>query len=74
MIELIFALQSSGVLNSGQIEIKELAEMFEKLFGMKLGNYYHIFNEIRLKKKNRTSLFDLLREKHIYKMDMMDNL
>ena len=48
--------------------------MFEKLFGMKLGNYYHIFNEIRLKKKNRTSLFDLLREKHIYKMDIMDNL
>ncbi|HEY1870617.1 MAG TPA: RteC domain-containing protein [Chitinophagaceae bacterium] len=72
MVELIYALQSSGVLNNGQIEIKELAEMFEKLFGMKLGNYYHTFNEIRLRKKNRTSLLDLLREKIIYKMDIMD--
>lgn len=72
MVELIYALQSSGVLNNGQIEIKELAEIFEKLFGMKLGNYYHTFNEIRLRKNNRTSLLDLLREKIIYKMDIMD--
>jgi RteC protein len=72
LIELIYALQSAGVFNNGQIGIKRIAEVFENLFQIDLGNYYHVFNEMRLRKKNRTSLLDHLKEKIIQKMDTMD--
>ena len=35
-------------------------------------NDFNFFLEIRLRKKNRTSLLDLLREKVIQKMDALD--
>jgi hypothetical protein len=72
LVELIYALQSGGVYNNGQMEIKEIAETFQRVFKVDLGNYYHAFNELRLRKKNRTSLLDLLREKVIQKMDALD--
>lgn len=72
LVELIYALQSGGVYNNGQSEIKEIAETFEQFFQVDLGNYYHVFNEIRLRKKNRTSLLDQLREKVLQKMDGLD--
>jgi hypothetical protein len=72
LTELLYAMQASGVLNNGSIGIKETAQNFEKIFQTDLGNYYHCFNEIRLRKKNRTALLDLLREKVIQKMDGLD--
>ena len=72
LVELIYALQSSGVYNNGQSEIKEIAETFQHFFQVDLGNYYHVFNEIRLRKKNRTDLLDQLREKVLQKMDALD--
>lgn len=72
LVELIYALQSGGVYNNGLSGIKEIADTFQKLFQFDLGNYYHVFNEIRLRKKSRTSLLDHLREKVIEKMDNLD--
>ncbi|HEY1870126.1 MAG TPA: RteC domain-containing protein [Chitinophagaceae bacterium] len=72
LVELIYALQASGVLNNGNVGIKELSGYFQQIFGVELGNYYHVFNEIRLRKKNRTSLLDHLKERVIQKMDTMD--
>ena len=72
MIELIYSLQAGGVFNNGKTGIKEIAESFQKLFQVDLGNYYNVFNEIRLRKKNRTALLDHLREKVIQKMDSLD--
>ena len=72
LVELIYALQSGGVYNNGNAEIKEIADCFGKLFQVDLGNYYHTFNEIRLRKKSRTQLLDQLKEKVVKKMDEMD--
>ncbi len=72
LVELIYALQSGGVCNNGSSGIKEMAEGFQQFFQVDLGNYYHVFNEIRLRKKNRTSLLDQLREKVLQKMDGLD--
>ena len=72
MVELIYALQAVGVYNNGTAEIKEIAQSFEALFQVDLGNYYHTFNEIRLRKKNRTQLLDQMRDKLVKKMDEMD--
>jgi hypothetical protein len=43
-----------------------------KIFQVELGNHYHCFNEIRLRKKNRTALLDHLQEKVLQKMDGLD--
>ncbi|TXD81530.1 tetracycline regulation of excision, RteC [Subsaximicrobium wynnwilliamsii] len=62
LIELIYALHSSGAINSGTADIKELASMFEQLFNIELGNYYHTFIEIRARKRSKTKFLDNLTE------------
>lgn len=60
LIELTYALHSSGAVNSGTADIKELASLFEKLFNVDLGNYYHTFIEIRARKSSKTKFLDKL--------------
>lgn len=60
LIELIYALHSSGVINSGTADIKEMAIMFEQIFNIDLGNYYHTFIEIRARKCSKTKFLDRL--------------
>ena len=72
LVELIYAFQSNGVFNNGQAGINEIALYFEKLFAVELGNYYHVFNEIRLRKKSRSQMLDQLKDKLITKMDELD--
>ena len=60
LIELIYALHSSGAINSGTADIKELASVFEQMFNIDLGNYYHTFIEIRARKSSKTKFMDKL--------------
>lgn len=62
LIELIYALHSSGAINSGTADIKEMALVFEQLFNIDLGNYYHTFIEIRARKCSKTKFLDKLIE------------
>ncbi len=62
LIELIYALHSSGVINSGTADIKEMASLFEQIFNIDLGNYYHTFIEIRARKCSKTKFLDKLIE------------
>jgi hypothetical protein len=72
LVELIYALQSGGVINQGRASLLELVKYFETGFQVELSNFYHVFNEIRLRKKNRTVLLDDLREKIMRRMDGLD--
>ncbi len=72
LIELIYALQSRGSINHAAIEVKQLAEKFENIFNIDLGNYYKTFQEIRIRKKGRTIFLDQLKEKLIQRMDESD--
>jgi hypothetical protein len=60
LTELIYALHSSGAINSGTADIKELASAFEQIFNIELGNYYHTFIEIRARKSSKTKFLDML--------------
>ncbi|WP_262914709.1 RteC domain-containing protein [Gelidibacter sp. F63206] len=60
LIELIYALHSSGAINSGTADIKELASVFEQMFNIELSNYYHTFIEIRARKSSKTKFMDKL--------------
>ena len=62
LIELIYALHSSGAINSGTADIKEMASACEQIFNIDLGDYYRTFLEIRSRKINQTKFIDKLKE------------
>lgn len=72
IVELAYALDSVKAVNNGHIEIKKLIEMFEKMFNIKVGDYYRIFKEIQKRKKDRTKFLNSLVEalnKRMYDLD-----
>lgn len=60
LVELIYALKQSGLINNGNIEIKELCQNFEKMFNTELTDVYRTFHDIRSRKTNRTKLLKLM--------------
>ena len=72
LIELLYALQSTGTFNNGSSDLKQLASYFERAFRIQLGNYYNVFQEMRLRKKNRTNFLDLLKERLLKRIDDAD--
>lgn len=72
LVELLYALQSAGSCNNGKIELKQLANQFEKVFNIELGNYYRVFQEMRIRKINRTTFLDQLKDRLTQRMDEAD--
>jgi hypothetical protein len=72
LIELIYALHSSSVVNSGTADIKEMAVICEQIFNINLGDYYRTFLEIRSRKINQTKFIDKLKESLIKRMEDSD--
>ncbi len=55
-VELIYELVKVGVLNNGQITIRQLTRWFEQEFQIELSNVYKYFQDIRNRRKETTSL------------------
>lgn len=72
LIELIYALYSQGVFDNGNKDIKQIAEYFEKVFNINLGDFYHTYMELKSRKINRTKFIDTLRESLMRKMEEQD--
>lgn len=72
LIELIYALHSSGAINRGTVDIKEMAVACERLFNVDLGHYYHTFIELKSRKTNRTKFLDSLRDSLENRMNESD--
>lgn len=72
LVELIYALHSSGVVNNGKADLKELATTLEAMFQIELGDIYRTFLEIRSRKTQPTKLLDLLKTSLINKMLSFD--
>jgi hypothetical protein len=72
LIELIYALQCVDTVNGGKVDIKQIADPFESLFNISLGNYYRHFQEIRLRKSGKATFLDLMKEKFIQRLDELD--
>ena len=62
LIEMIYAIHESKVINYGQTDIKELAGFFEQSFNIQLGDYYRAYIEIKYRKTRITKFLDLLKE------------
>ena len=74
LVELIYALYSSGAINNGNVEIKDIALNFQAVLNIDLGNYYHSFVEMRTRKINQTKFLDKLKEKLLNYIHTLDAL
>lgn len=63
LVELIYALHKVEAFNSGKVDIKQIAAVFEDHFNVPLGNVYKRFQEIGFRKGGQTTFIDQLKEK-----------
>ena len=74
LTELLYALHSEGVFNNGVADLKDIAEYFEHIFEINLGQYRRTFLEIRVRKAERTKFITALNEALIKRMDNSDDV
>lgn len=60
LVELIYALHRSNVINNGNAEIKDLSNVFGQLFNIDLKDIYKTFHEINLRKNDRNKFINKL--------------
>lgn len=72
LTEILYALQTEGVFNNGTADLKDIAEYFEEIFNIDLGQYRRTFLEIRVRKDERAKFISTLREKLLKRMDDTD--
>lgn len=63
LIELMYALQVSGVFNKSTTDVKMIAHYFEKIFNVDLGNYYRTYKDIQHRKTGKTVFLDELKSR-----------
>lgn|GEM_PF-1290838 len=71
-IEWVYALQSSGSIQHGNVEVKTLFDVLGKTFGIDVTHYYGYFQRMRIRKKDRTPYLNLVTEFLIRRMDECD--
>ncbi len=69
LIELVYAFHSVGAFNNGNADVKQIAIAMEKAFGIQLGNIYRTYQELIIRKKNRTNFLDLMKQRLEQRMD-----
>ena len=74
LIELLYALHTEGVFNNGASDLKDIAEYFENVFNIDLGQYHRAFLEIRMRKSDQTKFLNALKEKLVKRMENTDDL
>jgi hypothetical protein len=73
LIELAYALYSSGEINNGKLKLADLMSLFEESFEVSLSRYSHRFSEIKMRKSiSRTKFLDDLAKDLIRYMDEAD--
>lgn len=62
LTELLYALILEGVFNNGTADLKDIAEFFEYIFEIDLGQYRRTFLEIRARKSDKTKFISTLND------------
>ena len=68
LTELLYALNASGVLRNGEVEMKKLVMVCKELFNLDLGNIYKTYGEIKAREKDPTKFLDLMKMRLLQKM------
>lgn len=61
LIELIYALYISKSLSNGKVGVRKIASLFQKLFGIELGDTHHAFHRMKNRTESRTLFLDSLK-------------
>ena len=61
LVELLYALNTTGVFRNGKTDMKKLSQICKELFDIDLGNIYKTFNEIKTREKDPTKFLDLMK-------------
>lgn len=72
LIELAYAIHAAGCVNFGKADVKQIIESLEIAFGIELGNFYRVFQSIRIRQSNRTAFLDEMKSKLETRMDQFD--
>ena len=72
LIELTYALQSSGSFNNSNASIKEIISYFESIFNIDLSHFYTSFQEIKERKSNQTIFLTSLQQALIKRIQEKD--
>ncbi|SFB91333.1 RteC protein [Algibacter lectus] len=72
LIELLYALHTEGTFNNGAADLKDIAEYFEYIFEIDLGQYRRTFLEIRTRKNNRAKFISSLNSSLLKRMEDTD--
>ncbi|WP_452228959.1 RteC domain-containing protein [Lacinutrix sp. MEBiC02404] len=70
LIELLYALHSSGAIRNGQAELSKMAEVCATLFDLKLNNFYKTYAEIKNREKDTTKFLDQLKRSLEKRIDL----
>jgi hypothetical protein len=73
LIELGYSLVSSGDINNGNVEIKEMMNFLGTVFQVELGDYYASYIAMKERKKDRTAYLSRLQESLVKRMDEDDS-
>lgn len=73
LIELGYSLVSSGDINNGNVEIKEIMNFLGTVFQVELGDYYAAYIAMKERKKDRTAYLTRLQDCLIKRMDEDDS-
>jgi len=72
-VELGYSIQSSGAINNGNVDIKEIMNFIEVNFDVDLGDYYRTYVALKSRKKDRTPFLNRLIESLIRRMEKDDS-
>jgi len=72
LIELAYAIQAIGAVNSGKADLKEIIDGLQNLFNVSLGNYPRTFQEILARKTGYTNFLDKLRDKLLLRIQAIE--
>jgi hypothetical protein len=72
LVELLFALHSTGSFNNGNAEVKEIALVFEHAFNIHLGNHYDYLQKMRTRKSGQIAFIEKLKTSLRTRLDTLD--
>jgi hypothetical protein len=72
MVELIYALHAANAINGDNMEIKQIASLFEDIFQVDLGNYYDVMKKIRTRKQGQSNFLDRLKLVFLKRLDDLE--
>ncbi|PZR16209.1 MAG: tetracycline regulation of excision, RteC [Flavobacterium psychrophilum] len=61
LIELIYALHTSGALSNGKIGVRKVSQVFQAIFKISLGDVHHAFHRMKDRSAKRTLFIDQLK-------------